>query len=585
MQRLLKKVYLILLLLIMSIGIVLIIQYKESRNLIENKIQAVTEVSMKTTVYEINEWINDQLKVIDEAVYFITFDEWNESVVLDYFIEELHRNKNFKSIYYVTPDNEMINGSGWIPPEGFDLRKRIWYQRAIESDETVITDAFLILSGEADIITIAKSVVNQSGELLGVVGGDILLSRIQDIIEKNYDDAYGVTFLINRDGQILNADKINVSEDQFDKIVDETKTKIFSNSNINHFSVVMSNIQDKIGYLVFMPIENSNWFLVNYASAEMIVLNNSGIVKEFLIIFTLFIAVFVFIVIEIKKNIASPLLVIENEMKKIDFEKDPTYRISLNENIGFEKLVNSVNYLLENIENYIEVIKIDQKKNQSLNEELKNMLKQTKTAEKTLARQKIDLEVLFNDPNDAVVRVDKNDCVVDVNETFTILFGYTLGEIYGEKLDKTVCDKDTLEDAQNITGMVSRGEAVTREGLRYDKNNKPVYVLISGIPIIFENKVVGGYTIYKDISDRIRVEKEVITQKMIFEALFKNSADSILRFDNNNKIIDINDSFTILFGYELDEVIGKDVDEIVASDSVIDDARTNSEYVKGGNSL
>ncbi|MCK5763053.1 MAG: hypothetical protein KAH05_02940, partial [Clostridiales bacterium] len=134
MQRLLKKIYLILLLLIISIAIVLFIQYGESRDLIENRIQVVTEVSMKTTVYEINDWINDQSKVIDKAVYFMTFDEWNESVILDYFIDELHRNKNFKTIYFATPDNKMINGSGWIPPDGFDLRTRIWYQKAIESD-------------------------------------------------------------------------------------------------------------------------------------------------------------------------------------------------------------------------------------------------------------------------------------------------------------------------------------------------------------------------------------------------------------------------------------------------------------------
>ncbi|MCK5762742.1 MAG: PAS domain-containing protein, partial [Clostridiales bacterium] len=395
------------------------------------------------------------------------------------------------------------------------------------------------------------------------------LSRIEEIIEENHDDIYGVTFLINSDGQIINADKINVSEDQFDEIIDESKRNIFSDHPINRFTIVMSDIQEEIGYLAFMPIENSNWFLINYASAKMIILNNNSVAKEFLIIFIMFLIVFALVVIEIKNKITSPFLAIENEIKKIDFEKDPTYRISWNENLGFEKLIDSINYLLENIENYIEVIKIDQKKKQNLNEELKNMLKQTKAAEIILARQKIDLEVLFNNPNDAVVRIDKNECIIDINETFTKLFGRTLSEIYGEKLDEIVCNKDILEDARNITDMVFRGEAVIREGLRYDKNKKPIYTLISGIPIIFENKVVGGYITYKDISERTRVEKEVINQKMIFEALFKNSTDSILRFDNNNYIIDANDSFIKLFGYELDEVIGKDVDEVVANDSII----------------
>jgi diguanylate cyclase (GGDEF)-like protein/PAS domain S-box-containing protein len=61
---------------------------------------------------------------------------------------------------------------------------------------------------------------------------------------------------------------------------------------------------------------------------------------------------------------------------------------------------------------------------------------------------------------------------------------------------------------------------------------------------------------------RIQAEKEVLNQKAYFEALFLNTTDAMLYFDEEANIYKINDQFTQLFGYELEEIKGAKVHSI-----------------------
>ena len=51
--------------------------------------------------------------------------------LLDYMKAMLNKNSNIESIYFGSMDNLLVNGSGWIPPDDFDLRTRPWYVKAI----------------------------------------------------------------------------------------------------------------------------------------------------------------------------------------------------------------------------------------------------------------------------------------------------------------------------------------------------------------------------------------------------------------------------------------------------------------------
>ena len=135
---------------------------------------------------------------------------------------------------------------------------------------------------------------------------------------------------------------------------------------------------------------------------------------------------------------------------------------------------------------------------------------QKKLAEELVQRQKLSFEALFRNSSDAIVRFNQYHEVLDINEKFTTLFGYTIDEIRGMEVDSVVAPKENSVEANRITSDLFEGHEVSLESVRFDSNGKPKDVSIKGVPIILNNKIIGGYGIYADISLRKKAEKEIL---------------------------------------------------------------------------
>jgi diguanylate cyclase (GGDEF)-like protein/PAS domain S-box-containing protein len=192
-----------------------------------------------------------------------------------------------------------------------------------------------------------------------------------------------------------------------------------------------------------------------------------------------------------------------------------------------------------------------------------------KQAIDALNRQKMIFESLFSNSSDAIIRIDKNQHIIEFNENYERFFGYSLDEVKGKLPDPLISSDDQLNENTEITTRLLNGEKVVKEGLRYSKDGTARAFLIQGVPIVLGTEVIGGYGIYTDISEQKNANKKLSTQKNIFEALFKNSSDAIVRLDSNQNIIEINDVFTDLFGYYLSEIKGQKIDEIISTNETM----------------
>ena len=180
-----------------------------------------------------------------------------------------------------------------------------------------------------------------------------------------------------------------------------------------------------------------------------------------------------------------------------------------------------------------------------------------------LLKQKMTLESLFKNASDAIVRIDLQKRVLDINDRFRALFGYELNEIKGKIVDHIIAKPEHLQASEALTKRLLLGEKIVDEGERYGKHGQVKVCKVQGVPIIAEDKVIGGYGIYTDITEKKLAERQLESQKVIFEALFKNSTDAIVRFDAKHRVIDINENFSKLFNFKIDEIVGMRVDEVV----------------------
>ena len=78
-------------------------------------------------------------------------------------------------------------------------------------------------------------------------------------------------------------------------------------------------------------------------------------------------------------------------------------------------------------------------------EELEQRIKDLKKTEEELYLQKTYFEKLFNSSPEAISLQDDSDIVLDVNEEFTRMFGYSREECIGNPINELVLP-DKLQD-------------------------------------------------------------------------------------------------------------------------------------------
>ena len=215
-------------------------------------------------------------------------------------------------------------------------------------------------------------------------------------------------------------------------------------------------------------------------------------------------------------------------------------------------------------------------------QDLEKRIKDLEKTEQELFLQKTYFERLFNTAPEAISLEDQNDLVVEVNEEFTKLFGYSSDEAIGKSINDLVLP-DTIDDAASqFSNKNDHCDLVEVDSKRRRKDGSLVDVSILCAPIIHNGYQMGSYAIYRDITDRINTEEELRVEKAFLESLFNSAPEAIILHDHNDIILNVNEEFTRMFGYSREEAIGKPINDLVASEEYKNHAAENSRRVISG---
>lgn len=137
---------------------------------------------------------------------------------------------------------------------------------------------------------------------------------------------------------------------------------------------------------------------------------------------------------------------------------------------------------------------------------------QRRTMQTALERQHALCSQLFENSPLAIVLVDIDGNIVDVNPGFEALFGYTRDEVIGQDNRLFIVPEDQLSEVQNVRQRVLEGEVIERETVRRTKNGNIVPVTILGSPVCIGGVTTNIFWVYQDISERKEFERQIIHQ-------------------------------------------------------------------------
>lgn len=114
-----------------------------------------------------------------------------------------------------------------------------------------------------------------------------------------------------------------------------------------------------------------------------------------------------------------------------------------------------------------------------------------KKAEDALKRQKGVLESFFTYSPDAMAHLDTDQKIIQINQQFTKLFGYTEMDSYQQRLDDLITDEALHPEAEEISKRTENNKSIEVETERIRKDGTRVPVVIRGGPVMVEGNIVG----------------------------------------------------------------------------------------------
>jgi two-component system, sensor histidine kinase and response regulator len=148
------------------------------------------------------------------------------------------------------------------------------------------------------------------------------------------------------------------------------------------------------------------------------------------------------------------------------------------------------------------------------------------TAKKEIAYQKALLDQLFDASPEGIVQINETDQVTRINRQFSLIFGFSEKEVKEKSLDQSIIPESKREEGKMVKKkMTAQKKKVWIETQRQRKDKSLVDVSITGIPIFVDDKKVGLYGIYQDITERKIAERQLKKAHQDAEAATQAKSD------------------------------------------------------------
>jgi PAS domain S-box-containing protein len=207
---------------------------------------------------------------------------------------------------------------------------------------------------------------------------------------------------------------------------------------------------------------------------------------------------------------------------------------------------------------------------QKLLVENRKVIEAQKNTEEKISHAKRTWEAIFDAVADIIVLTDMSGMIVRCNKAAILFTGLSYQSILGARFESVFADEEGRMPALD---KHVRLRALT--GWHYITTN----------PMTLDTAEPGNIYIIRDTTEEYRVNLEIEHQKEYLEVLISNSPIAVVILDNQQRILACNPAFSQLFGYQLAEVVKKELDRLIVGEKEKDLAQKMSEDMAGGHKI
>ncbi|WCY05220.1 methyl-accepting chemotaxis protein PctA [Pseudomonas aeruginosa] len=170
------------------------------RNAIREDLESYLREMGDVTSSNIQNWLGGRLLLVEQTAQTLARDHSPEAVSA--LLEQPALTSTFSFTYLGQQDGVFTMRPDSPMPAGYDPRSRPWYKDAVAAGGLTLTEPYVDAATQELIIT-AATPVKAAGNTLGVVGGDLSLKTLVQIINSLDFSGMSYAFLVSGDGKIL----------------------------------------------------------------------------------------------------------------------------------------------------------------------------------------------------------------------------------------------------------------------------------------------------------------------------------------------------------------------------------------------
>ena len=132
-----------------------------------------------------------------------------------------------------------------------------------------------------------------------------------------------------------------------------------------------------------------------------------------------------------------------------------------------------------------------------------------KQAEASMKKTEMLFSQLFQNSPMAIVILDDKGSVVQINQGFHEMFGYSQDELKGKGLNQFIVPSELEAEGNDLNTLISSYQVIRIESMRRRKDGEMLSLIIYGVPVHMEDRTIGIFGVYVDITAQKRIEQEL----------------------------------------------------------------------------
>jgi len=199
------------------------------------------------------------------------------------------------------------------------------------------------------------------------------------------------------------------------------------------------------------------------------------------------------------------------------------------------------------------------------------------------------LRAILDTALDAVVSMDASGTITSWSRQAEVVFGWTAAEAIGRHLADTIIPARYREaHAAGLAKYLATGEGpvlnrrIELFALHKSGREFPVELSIAPLGRAAESQFCA---FLRDITDRKRAEQEIRDRQAHLDGLFEGTLEAIAIVNGTNQVVRVNREFTRLFGYSLEESVGRQLDELIVPEDRLAEGHAWRDRVAAGGAV